>query len=185
MAEKLTIISDMWGSKQGLWITSYLGYLQQYYSIEYYDSKQLANIDLMVNTRSNIEKAFLDGGIQRAADHLVSRSKESAHYLAFGVGGSIAWQAALKGLPAKSLYLVSSSFLHREKDRPSVPITVLCGGRDENILCEKWGEEMGVRMETIKKFGHSLYSDEIVIQKICLDLLRKVTKITMPKRKVV
>ena len=41
MAEKLIILSDMWGSKKGLWITSYLGYLQQYFDITYYDSQPI------------------------------------------------------------------------------------------------------------------------------------------------
>ena len=33
MAERLVILSDLWGAKKGLWITSYLGYLQQYFDI--------------------------------------------------------------------------------------------------------------------------------------------------------
>ena len=33
MAERLVVLSDMWGAKKGLWITSYLGYLQQYFDI--------------------------------------------------------------------------------------------------------------------------------------------------------
>ncbi len=54
MAERLVILSDMLGSKSGLWITSYLGYLQQYYDIVYYDSQQLANIDVPIKTLKNI-----------------------------------------------------------------------------------------------------------------------------------
>ena len=46
MARRLVVLSDLWGSKKGLWITSYLGYLQQYYDIVYYDSRQLADMDL-------------------------------------------------------------------------------------------------------------------------------------------
>ncbi|MEX0274664.1 MAG: hypothetical protein AB3N16_09825 [Flavobacteriaceae bacterium] len=185
MAEKLVIISDMWGSKQGLWITSYLGYLQQYYDIEYYDSQQLANIDLLVNTKENIHKAFVDGGIEVAAEHLLKRSKEASHYLAFSVGGSIVWKAALKGLPVKSMYLVSSTRLRFEEKKPDAPVTVLCGGRDPYAPGNDWTKKMNLEMQVAKKFGHSLYSDEMMIQKICLDLLRNVTQVDVPKRKVV
>ncbi|MGB5555728.1 MAG: hypothetical protein WBM83_13815, partial [Flavobacteriaceae bacterium] len=75
MAERLVIVSDMWGAKKGLWITSYLGYLQQYYDITFYDSQQLANIDLKVNTTDNIHKAFVNGGIDTASAHLLIREK--------------------------------------------------------------------------------------------------------------
>ncbi len=46
MAERLVVLSDMWGAKKGLWITSYLGYLQQYFDIVFYDSLQLSDIKL-------------------------------------------------------------------------------------------------------------------------------------------
>ena len=78
MAERLVIISDMWGSKKGLWITSYLGYLQQYFNITFYDSQQLANLKLPVNTEENIHNAFMNGGIDTAVAHLLKKEKEPA-----------------------------------------------------------------------------------------------------------
>ena len=48
MAQKLVIVSDMWGAKKGMWITSYLGYLQQYFDITFYDSQQLANLEVFL-----------------------------------------------------------------------------------------------------------------------------------------
>ena len=118
MAEKLVVISDMWGVKKGLWITSYFGYLQQYYNITFYDCQQLGNIDVPVSTEENIHKAFVEGGIDTAVAHLLKKEKDPCHYLAFSTGGTIAWKAALKGLPTKSLTAISPTRIRLEKEKP-------------------------------------------------------------------
>ena len=46
MAEKLLVLSDMWGVKKGLWITSYFGYLQQYYDYDYINLTSSTGIPL-------------------------------------------------------------------------------------------------------------------------------------------
>jgi hypothetical protein len=107
MAERLVILSDMYGSKRGLWITSYLGYLQQYFDIVFYDSKELANIELEVSSDENIYEAFVGGGVNTAVAHLLKKEHLPGHYLTFCAGGSIAWKAGLMGLPMKSLFAVS------------------------------------------------------------------------------
>lgn len=165
----------MWGAKKGLWITSYLGYLQQYYDITFYDSQQLANIDLKVNTTDNIHKAFVNGGIDTASAHLLIREKIPAHYLAFSTGGTIVWKAALAGLPIKSLYSVSPTRVRKEVERPDIPLTLVYGENDESRPSVDWSKKVGVDMEIINNFGHALYSDEKIIQKVCLDLLATVT----------
>jgi hypothetical protein len=76
MAERLVIVSDMWGTKKGLWITSYLGYLQQHYDIVFYDCQELANINLAVENQGNLHEAFVNGGIATAVHHLIKREKE-------------------------------------------------------------------------------------------------------------
>ncbi len=177
MANRLVILSDMWGAKKGQWITSYLGYLQQYYKITFYDCQQLADINLTVESPENLEKAFLEEGIDTAVAHLLKKEYKRSHYLAFGIGGSIAWKAALEGLPMKSLYAISSTRLRMEEQRPKKgDIKLLYGNNDEFKPSENWSREMGVEMESIKKFGHSLYTDEKIIGKVSLDLLSKMMK---------
>lgn len=61
MAERLVILSDLWGPRKGLWITSYLGYLQQYFDITYHDTSQLADLDLSHPTAQALTAAFADG----------------------------------------------------------------------------------------------------------------------------
>jgi len=185
MAERLVVISDMWGVKKGLWITSYLGYLQQYYTIVFYDSQQLAYMDLPVQSEKNIHNAFVNGGIDMAVAHLLKKEKEASHYLAFSTGGTIAWKAGLEGLPMKSLYAVSPTRIRMEDKKPNIPLNLIYGKNDEYRPSNKWSNKVGVDMEVIEGFGHTLYTDEKIIQKVCQDLLDSVTKFRTETKKAV
>ncbi len=185
MAERLVVLSDMWGVKKGLWITSYLGYLQQYYDIVFYDVQQLAHIDLTVNCEENLHRAFVDGGIDTAVAHLMRKEKEASHYLAFSTGGTIAWKANLRGLPMKSLYTVSATRIREEKAKPDCPMTLVFGGNDDYMPNKEWIQKVGAEFEVIPNFGHELYTDEKIIGKVCQDLLVSVTQVKLKERKVV
>ncbi|GAB5472615.1 MAG: hypothetical protein Mars2KO_07140 [Maribacter sp.] len=176
MAERLVIVSDMWGSKRGLWITSYLGYLQQYFDITYHDSQQLANLDVKVHTTENIHRAFVEGGIDTAVAHLMKKETQPAHYLGFSTGGTIAWKAGLLGLPIKSLYTVSSTRIRAEENRPDCKTTVLFGDHDVYRPKGDWYKKLNLESELFEGFGHDMYTDEKIISKVCLDLLKSVTQ---------
>ncbi len=185
MAEKLVIVSDMWGARKGLWITSYLGYLQQYFDITFYDSQQLANLDLTVNTEENIHNAFVTGGIDTAVAHLLKKEQKPCHYLAFSTGGTIVWNAAKMGLPVKSLYNVSATRIRLQKDKPAVPVRLLYGSNDSFKPNDNWANMLGLDLEVMPNYGHTLYSDEEIIRKVCLDLLQQVTQIAPQNKKAV
>lgn len=171
MAEKLVILSDMWGSKKGLWITSYLGYLQQYFDIQFHDTQQLADVDLVHLTPESLYEAFSQGGKEIAVAQLLRKEKTPAHYLTFCAGGTVAWLAAQQGLPVKSLYAISPIELPLEEAKPDCPVRLLYGGKDEKLPTEEWAAKKGVSLEIMPQFGHELYSDEMIIQKVCLSLL--------------
>ncbi len=176
MSQKLVILSDMWGAKKGLWITSYLGYLQQYFDITYYDIQQLANIDVAVHTEDNMHRAFVEGGIDTAVAHLLKKENEEAHYLGFSIGGVIAWKAGLMGLPMKSIYTVSATRIRAEENSPNCKVTSLFGDTDMYRPKAEWYEKVGVKPELINGFGHTMYADEKIIGRVSLDLLNAVTK---------
>src|SRR5690606_32759316 len=125
MIEKLVVISDMWGAKKGLWIASYFGYLQQHYDIVFHDSQQLGGVDVPLGTEENLQRAFLEGGIGTAVAQLLRKETQPAHYLAFGIGASIGYKAALAGLPMKSLTAISAVDLEGEGQRPDVPLQLI------------------------------------------------------------
>ena len=185
MAEKLVIVSDMWGTKNGLWITSYLGYLQQYFDITFYDSQQLANLDITIQTEENVHNAFIGGGIETAVSHLLKKETEPCYYLAFSIGGTIVWEAAKKGLPVKSLYGISPTRIRLTNEKPNVPFQLLFGENDMFRPKDNWFDRLGIDVEVLPNYGHTLYSDDIIIQKICLDLLQHVTQIVPDVKKVV
>ncbi|MBT8186792.1 MAG: hypothetical protein HKP38_09340 [Croceitalea sp.] len=176
MAEKLVVLSDMWGVKKGLWITSYFGYLQQYYDIVFYDCQQLANLNVTVSTKENIHKAFVEGGIDTAVAHLLKKETEASHFLAFSTGGTIAWKAAMQGLPMKSLTAVSATRIRMEEGRPCCDLDVIFGENDAFKPSEEWAKKVGIAMNVIPKFGHELYSDEKIISDVCMSLLNRVTR---------
>ena len=176
MAERLVVVSDMWGSKKGLWITSYLGYLQQYFDIVFYDSRELANIDKRTGTTEALYSSFIEGGLITAVSHLLSKESERSHYLTFCAGGSIVWAAANEGLPIKSLYAVSPIDLHNYNEAPDCPITLLYGELAKEIPSTEWSIKTKSVIEKIPNFGHEMYSDEKIIRKVCLNLLDLVIK---------
>ncbi|MEO1010585.1 MAG: hypothetical protein AAFX53_04715 [Bacteroidota bacterium] len=184
MSERLVVISDMWGVKNGLWITSYLGYLQQYYTIVFHDCQQLANVDLTINTDENIHEAFVNGGIDTAVSHLLKKETEPSHYLAFSTGGTITWKAGLLGLPMKSLVAISPTRIRHEAKSPETPLTLIYGANDAYRPTKEWSKQVGVQMDIIDNFGHSLYSDEKIIQRVCQLLLDRVTKKSAKAKKV-
>ena len=176
MAERLVVLSDMWGAKKGMWITSYLGYLQQYFDIVYYDSHQLSDLDITEYTPEKVCAAFNEGGMDTAIAQLLMKEQTPSHYLTFCAGGLIAWNAALKGLPIKSLYAVSPLELQNELDRPAIPITLLYGEYHDPIPSNKWADHMNIPIEVVPKFGRELYTDEKIIKKVCLNILETMLK---------
>tara|TARA_R110002020_G_scaffold23587_3_gene78461 strand:+ start:33120 stop:33638 length:519 start_codon:yes stop_codon:yes gene_type:complete len=171
----------MWGAKRGPWITSYLGYLQQYFDIVFYDCQQLANMDIPVETEENIREAFRKEGAATAVAHLLNReSGGNSHFLAFGIGGAIAMRAVNKGLRMKSLYAVSSPEIPMDIRSANFRVTLLYGSNDTDVPVVEWELAKDLDLERVPHFGHTLYSDEKIIQKICRELLGRLIKKQLP-----
>ena len=107
-------------------------------------------------------------------DKLLRMEQEESHYLTFCAGGTIAWSAALRGLPMKSLLAVSPLWLHQQSETPHVPVKLMYGEYMDNRPSEAWAEQMGVQMEVVPRFGRELYSDEKIIQQVCQELLERI-----------
>ena len=176
MAEKLLVLSDMWGIKKGLWITSYFGYLQQHYDIEFFDCQQLAHINELVGNKENLHRAFVEGGIDIAVAHLLKKVNEETNVLAFSTGGTIAYKAALKGLPAKSMTLVSPTRIRFETEKPACEIKLIYGEKDKDAPSDEWAANLGLEKTIIPNFGHELYTDQKIIDDVSMELLSGVIK---------
>ena len=176
MAERLVILSDMWGSKKGLWITSYLGYLQQHFDIVFYDIQQLSDIDSYALTSDDKCQEFIQEGLDTAVAHLLKKESIPSHYLTFCSGGTIAWHAGLKGLPMKSLFAVAPKNLDTLEAKPACPINLVFGAYHKGIPSDEWIQQMDICSEIIPNFGEDLYSDEVIIQKVSLYLLESLIR---------
>ena len=174
MAERMIIVSDMWGAKKGKYITSYVGYLQPYFDITFYDSQQLGNVDLSIASEENVHSAFLNGGIATAVSHLLKKQKEPCYYLAFSMGATIVWEAAKRGLPVKSLYGISPTRIRKNNEKPQVTFHLVFGQNDLFRPNEDWANLLDIDMEVLSNYGHTLYMDENIILKVCDDLLKEI-----------
>ena len=141
----------------------------------------MANINPTVETHENVHSEFVNGGICTAVAHLLKKETEPAHYLGFSMGGTIAWKAGLMGLPMKSIYTVSSTRIRAEESKPECDVTALFGDTDIYRPKLDWHERVGVKSDVISGFGHTMYADEKIISRVCLDLLNSVTQIQKPK----
>ena len=166
----------MWGAKKGLWITSYLGYLQQHYDIVFYDIQQLSNIDSFKLTSDNKCQEFIKEGLDTAVAHLLKKESIPSHYLTFCSGGAIAWHAGLKGLPMKSLFAIAPKGLNTIEEKLTCPTNLVFGEYHKGIPSEEWIQQMDIYSEVVPKFGEDLYSDEVIIQKVSLYLLESLIR---------
>lgn len=106
MKPRLLILSDLFGGKDPEWVKIYTDLLKSKFEIQYYDVVELANIDSDNFIESEIHNQFLNGGIDKAVQNLLQLETEKVIILGFSIGGTIAWNASLKGLNVTHLFAV-------------------------------------------------------------------------------
>ena len=72
-----------------------------------------------------------------------------------------------------------------KNERPNIPFQLVYGENDIFKPSNEWANKLGVDMEILPNYGHTLYTDEKIIQKVCLELLQEVTQIEPQIKKVV
>lgn len=167
MRGRLIILSDLWGNTNAEWIAGYNDALKDQFDITYYDSQELAQIDPKLNQESDIHSAFVHGGIERAIENLCSLEKEKVTILAFSIGGTIAWGAALKGLKVKALYALSSTRLRHESEQPKCKIMLFYGEKDPNKPDQTWFEQQEIVPFIFEGMDHEMYKGPTIINRIC------------------
>jgi hypothetical protein len=79
----------------------------------------------------------------------------------------------------KSLYAISPLGLEEFTWKPDCPVHLLYGEYGDfrkSLPSKVWASEVDAHLEMVPKFGYELYSDEKIIQKVCLYLLQNVIK---------
>lgn len=173
----LLILSDLFPVDQSPWIYSYVKELEPYFNIHIYDSQQLGGITQQGLSQDQIHNHFVDKGLEIATKNLISQVSTPVDIIGFSIGGTITWKAALKGLKIQRLYLVSSTRVRLEQNKPICEsIDCFYGDLDPNKPNETWISSMKLDSTTYsKQQGHVFYKDPYYIDLICKFILRKHT----------
>ncbi|MEN0049065.1 MAG: alpha/beta hydrolase [Bacteroidota bacterium] len=166
MKPRLLLLSDLWGREKADWTTTYLKELSPYFECQYYDCCELGGIDKSVYEQEQLHQQFVHGGIEQAVENLLDLEQEKVCILAFSVGGTIAWKAALKGLPIQQLWAISATRLRYETERPDIPIHLIYGAKDDYRPSLDWFDKMKVDYEIVAAQGHNLYYDHSYFSRV-------------------
>jgi pimeloyl-ACP methyl ester carboxylesterase len=167
MKLKLLILSDLWGFDDTPWIANYEDVLSLDFQIIRYDLCELAGIDKTHLTEKELHTQFIDYGITNAIIKLLELEKEKVTVLAFSMGGTIAWKAALEGLKITKLYAVSSTRLRYELKRPNCDTQLVFGEKDPFIPKNIWFKKLNLEPEMIKNGQHDIYKKESIATILC------------------
>jgi hypothetical protein len=172
MKPRLIILSDLWGWEQAQWEINYRNSLVSKYDITFYSCPELANIPTKNITEKTIHQQFLQGGIEKAVNRLIQEEREAVTILGFSIGGTIAWQASLQGLPTRSLLLISSTRLRLETQQPKdIPIDLYYGALDTNKPDETWFNNFNLNLTLLPHQKHEMYRSKEISKMICKQLL--------------
>ncbi|MBW4361937.1 alpha/beta hydrolase [Flavobacterium taihuense] len=174
MKPRLIILSDLWGKEKSDWVSVYVELLKDKFEIQYYDCCKLGEIDKTDYTEDSLHSQFVNGGIEKAVENLLKAEKNEIDVLAFSIGGTIAWKAALKGLNVRSLFAVSSTRLRYEGETPNGSIKGYYGENDTNKPNNDWFEKHSIDFEIIKNQEHDFYTEIDCATFICNEILKKI-----------
>lgn len=157
---KLIILSDLYGNQDTNWLHSYLHILKDKFEIQFYDCCELGNIDIKLNDVSQIHNQFINGGIDKAVNKLLSLEKEEVSILGFSIGGLIGWKAALLGLNTNYFCSISSTRLRYETQKPNVKFDLFFAENDPFNPNEEWFEKMKIKRNVVLNETHDFYKKQ-------------------------
>jgi len=170
MKKRLIILSDLWGYSKNDWINFYFSSLETDFDITYYDCCELGAVDKTVFIEEELHTQFINHGINTAVEKLIAIEPNEIDVLAFSIGGTIAWKAALKGLRINKIFAISTTRLRHELNKPSCEINLIYGELDPFKPTREWFEKMNLDCNIIKSFGHEVYRDNSNIASLCAEI---------------
>ena len=171
--EKLIILSDLWGSLKSDWLTHYTEILKKHFEIEFYDCRELGEIDLKECAEEKIHQQFMNGGIDRAIKYLLKKEADNINVLGFSIGGYIAWKSALEGVKAKKIIAISSTRLRYENEKPQCEIDLFYGENDKFKPENDWYSRLELKEKIFYNEEHDFYRNKENAINICDEIIRK------------
>ncbi|WP_298418645.1 alpha/beta hydrolase [uncultured Kordia sp.] len=172
MRPRFIILSDLWGRQKSAWTHLYIEKLASEFDIQYYDCCQLGNVNTEIYTQDNLHQQFISFGIETAVKSLIQLEKKPAHILAFSIGGTIAWKAALLGLPLISLYAISATRLRHEINIPKKTIQLYFGINDPYKPSADWCNQFtNEKIVLLDGETHEMYQKEKIATLVCNNII--------------
>ncbi|MGB1004336.1 MAG: alpha/beta hydrolase [Salibacteraceae bacterium] len=163
IVKKLILISDISGLANSKWMNQYSDILSKEFEVSSVCSLKLAKINPL-ESKETIHKQFINGGIEKAVQELLSLNLEKTTIIAFSIGGAIAWRAALEGVKVDSLYAVSSTRLRNETQKPNCQLKLIYGEKDPNKPTDEWYQKIELIPKIIPGEEHELYKNSDFIK---------------------
>ncbi|GAA4116321.1 hypothetical protein GCM10022393_16900 [Aquimarina addita] len=173
MKPRLLVLSDLWGVRNVEWLKVYYKLLSPIFEVEIYDSCVLGDVEIAHKLEATIHNEFVTTGIEAAVRKLLAIETGKITIIAFSIGGTIAWKAALQGLNVDILYAISSTRLRYETQKPLCDIQLYFGQQDCYKPNHLWFDDFEIKKEIYVGKKHEMYSEIDVIEKICKEVLRK------------
>lgn len=173
MKPRLVILSDLWGKGKSEWVKTYEEILKHDYEIRFYDCCELGELEISDYSEIKLHEQFVNGGIETAAQKLVYLEKGKIDVMAFSIGGTIAWSAALKGLDIGNMLAISSTRLRYETEVPNCEIMLYFGEKDNNNPNEAWLKKNETICEVVNGKRHDMYYESNFARKVCDVILSK------------
>lgn len=168
---KLIILSDLWGNENSEWLQYYSVLLETQFKLSFYDCRALAQIPTKGMTEPEIHHQFLHGGIDLAVEKLLETERKPGFVLGFSIGGTIAWKAALNGLPVIKFFAISSTRLRKEYQKPKCEIELYFGANDLNRPMDEWFEQLEIYPSILRGKNHDFYKEEAFANQLCEELI--------------
>ncbi len=170
----LIILSDIHGKSDNDWIGFYIDKLSLHFQLEYLDSVSLAELSAKNNSKVETHAQLISGGIDQAVSNLMKLRHKNTFILAFSIGGTIAWKAALKGFSVHKLVAVSSTRLRKEYQKPKCEIELYFGESDMNRPKDEWFEEIELQPTIFRSKNHEMYHEQDIAETIISNFLESI-----------
>ena len=164
---RIILLSDLWGNENADWIVHYTSILEKHFEVKHYDSCTLGNIDKSNVAEDHLHQQFINGGIEKAVLNLLLKENDFVNILAFSIGGTIAWKAALTGLKVQNLFAVSSTRLRYENQKPDGVIELFYGENDAYKPDVYWFGSMEIEPKIYPNEEHEFYRKKQTAEEIC------------------
>ena len=166
----LLLLTDLWGKSKPIGYSGFVERLSNHFEVTILDSQELAGIT-RVDSEKELHQQFVEGGIDRAVQRLLSQNDSPTVLLGLSIGGSIGWKVLLSGFSARKLYAVSATRLRYETETPSCPVQLYYGQNDPYRPSSEWVEAYAPNTEIIPGLGHDMYTRPEVMDRVCSQIL--------------